>query len=71
MLSDPQRRDRYDLGEDEDGTTDSSHMGGGTAGMNPADLASIFAQFGGAGGGGGGGGGFPFGPGGPRGFRGF
>jgi DnaJ family protein C protein 7 len=71
VLSDPRRRERYDLGEDEDGTTDSSPMRG-AGGMNPADFASMFAQFGGgAGGGGGGGGGFPFGSSGPHGFRGF
>jgi len=52
VLSDPQRRERYDLGDDEDGTTDSSHMRG-PGGMNPADFASMFAQFGGSGGGGG------------------
>lgn len=55
VLSDPRRRERYDLGEDEDGSMDS----GGPGGMNSADLANIFAQFGGPGGGGGGG--FPFG----------
>jgi len=68
VLSDPQRRERYDLGEDEDGTTDSSHMRG-PGGMNPADFASMFAQFGGPGGGGGSG--FSFGSSGPHGFRGF
>lgn len=70
MLSDPRRRERYDLGEDEDGTTDSSPMRGHPGGgMNPADFASMFAQFGGSAGGGGGG--FPFGSSGPHGFRGF
>ena len=59
MLSDPQRRERYDMGEDEDG------MNGGGAGgfpggmnMNPSDIEEIFAQFAGgrfAGGGAGGG----------------
>ncbi|KAF8075276.1 hypothetical protein FPV67DRAFT_1665998 [Lyophyllum atratum] len=68
VLSDPQRRDRYDMGEDEDGGMSSSGMGGmggGMGGMSEADLASIFAQFGGGGfssggfgGFGGGGGGF-------------
>lgn len=67
VLSDPQRRERYDLGEDEDGTTDSSHMRG-PGGMNPADFASMFAQFGGPGAGGPG---FSFGSSGPHGFRGF
>ncbi|THH09682.1 hypothetical protein EW146_g8616 [Bondarzewia mesenterica] len=49
VLSDSRRRERYDMGEDEDGLTDSSGMGGmgGMHGMNPADLANIFAQFGG------------------------
>jgi DnaJ homolog subfamily C member 7 len=63
VLSDPQRRERYDLGEDEDGTTDSSQMRG--AGGMPPDIARMFAQFGT------GGGGFQFGSGGPHGFRGF
>ncbi|KAF8270650.1 TPR-like protein [Lactarius quietus] len=67
VLSDPQRRERYDLGEDEDGMTDSSHMRG-PGGMNHADFASMFAQFNGSGGGGGG---FPFGSSGPHGYRGF
>lgn len=77
VISDPRRRERYDLGEDEDGMTDSSHTrggGGGGGGMNPADFASMFAQFGpgSGGGGGGGGGGFSFGSSGPHGgFRGF
>lgn len=60
VLSDPQRRRRYDLGEDEDGQ--SAGMGGGMNG----DLADLFAQFHGGGFGGGGhshgggfGGGFP------------
>ncbi|KIJ65490.1 hypothetical protein HYDPIDRAFT_110587 [Hydnomerulius pinastri MD-312] len=65
VLSDPQRRERYDMGEDEDGQNDSGM--GGFGGMNPTDLADIFAQFQGGGsfgggpfGGGGGGGGFHF-----------
>ncbi|KAI0047396.1 protein prenylyltransferase, partial [Auriscalpium vulgare] len=53
VISDPRRRERYDLGEDEDGAMDSSGMGGMHGGMNQADLASMFAQFGGGGGGGG------------------
>lgn len=67
MLSDPRRRERYDLGEDEDGTTDSSHMrgGSGSGGVHP-DLASMFAQFSA-----GPGGGFSFSSGGPHGFHGF
>ncbi|KAI0290620.1 hypothetical protein BC826DRAFT_1026366 [Russula brevipes] len=60
VLSDPRRRERYDLGEDEDGMTDSSPMRGGM----PPDLASMFAQFSSGPGG-------PFGPGGAHGFRGF
>ena len=46
MLSDPQRRERYDMGEDEDG------MNGGGAGgfpggmnINPSDIEEIFSQF--------------------------
>ncbi|KAA1470108.1 DnaJ-domain-containing protein [Dentipellis sp. KUC8613] len=60
VLSDPRRRERYDLGEDEDGLTDSGGMGG-MPHMHQEDLANIFAQFGGGGfafGGGGGGPGF-------------
>ncbi|GLB41504.1 putative TPR-like protein [Lyophyllum shimeji] len=58
VLSDPRRRERYDMGEDEDGMTDSSGMGGGMGGMSQADLAELFAQFsGGPFGGGGFGGG--------------
>ncbi|KAJ7113663.1 hypothetical protein C8R43DRAFT_1039629 [Mycena crocata] len=59
VLSDPQRRERYDMGEDEDGMSDGSGMGG----MNGMDLSELFAQFHG-GGGGFGGGGFPGGGGG-------
>lgn len=61
VLSDPRRRERYDLGEDEDGLTDSMRGAGGI----PPDLANLFAQFGG------GGGGFSFGSGSPHGFHGF
>lgn len=63
MLSDPHRRERYDLGEDEDGMNGSSHTQGGM----PPDLANMFAQFGT----GHGGGGFSFNTGGSNGFRGF
>jgi len=49
VLSDPRRRERYDLGEDEDGMTDSGHGMGGMGGM---DLSELFAQFHGGGGGG-------------------
>ncbi|KAH7918272.1 TPR-like protein [Leucogyrophana mollusca] len=55
VLSDPQRRERYDMGEDEDGQSDGQGMGG--FGMNPADIAEVFAQFQGGGGPFGGGGG--------------
>lgn len=44
VLSDPQRRQRYDMGEED------SEYGGGSGGMNsmnPQDFADIFAQFGG------------------------
>lgn len=46
VLSDPRRRERYDMGEDEDGMND----GGGMGGMSQADLAELFAQFHGGGG---------------------
>ncbi|KAJ7777277.1 hypothetical protein B0H16DRAFT_1302037 [Mycena metata] len=49
VLSDPQRRERYDMGEDEDGMSESSGMHGGV------DLSELFAQFHGGGGGFGGG----------------
>lgn len=62
VLSDPQRRARYDMGEDEDGLNDGGGMGGGP-GFSHVDLSEIFAQFQGGGGMGGGGfggfGGFP------------
>ncbi|KAF8654671.1 hypothetical protein AX16_003488 [Volvariella volvacea WC 439] len=72
VLSDPRRRERYDLGEDEDGMNDGGNAHGFPGGMSQADLANIFAQFGGGGmggmGGGFGGGGFSAGgfPGGGR-----
>lgn len=63
VLADPQRRQRYDLGEDEDGQMDSANA----FGMNGVDIADLFAQFQGGGGPfgnagsfGGGGGGFRF-----------
>ncbi|KAJ7355631.1 protein prenylyltransferase [Mycena albidolilacea] len=68
VLSDPARRERYDMGEDEDGMSDSSGMGG----MGGMDLSELFAQFHGGGGGGGfggGGGGFGGGGFGGGGFR--
>jgi len=46
VLSDPQRRHRYDMGEDEDGS-DSGMGGMGGMRMNPNDIAELFAQFGG------------------------
>ncbi|KAJ7230506.1 hypothetical protein GGX14DRAFT_583593 [Mycena pura] len=45
VLSDAQRRERYDMGEDEDGMSDA--MGG----MHGMDLSELFAQFHGGGGG--------------------
>lgn len=49
VLSDPHRRERYDLGEDEDGMNGGGGGGGGGfGGMNPADMEEIFAQFAGA-----------------------
>jgi DnaJ homolog subfamily C member 7 len=70
VVSDPQRRERYDLGEDEDGMNGAgSGDGFGGAGftVNPGDMIDIFAQFASARFGGGGGGGhrghthgFPF-----------
>ncbi|KAK7038721.1 hypothetical protein VNI00_010605 [Paramarasmius palmivorus] len=59
VLSDPARRERYDMGDDEDGMNDGGM--GGMGGMSQADIANLFAQFGG-GGFGGGGGGFGGGP---------
>lgn len=61
VLSNPQRRERYDLGEDEDGMMNGGGgggggFGGGFGGMNPADMEEILAQFAFGGGGGGGGG---------------
>ncbi|PPQ76436.1 hypothetical protein CVT24_013314 [Panaeolus cyanescens] len=51
VLSDPQRRERYDMGEDEDGMNDGGMggMGGFGGGMSAMDLEEIFAQFGGGG----------------------
>ena len=40
VLSDPQRRERYDMGEDEDGS-DASGMGG----PMHMDLSELFAQL--------------------------
>ena len=45
VLSDPQRRHRYDMGEDEDGMGASGM--GGMGGMNQMDISELFAQFGG------------------------
>jgi len=52
VLSDTRRRERYDLGEDEDGSMDSS-MGGmdGMGGMSQMDMANLFSQFAAGGGG--------------------
>jgi DnaJ family protein C protein 7 len=48
VLSDTRRRERYDLGEDEDGLNDGGSMGGHPfgAGMRP-DLEELFSAFGG------------------------
>ncbi|KAJ7597541.1 hypothetical protein C8J56DRAFT_818164 [Mycena floridula] len=57
VLSDPDRRERYDMGDDEDGERDGGGAGfGGMGGMSQADIAQLFAQFGGGGAGGFGGG---------------
>ncbi|KAF8952568.1 DnaJ domain-containing protein, partial [Flammula alnicola] len=50
VLSDPKRRERYDLGEDEDGMNEGGGMGGmggGFGGMSPMDMEELFASFGG------------------------
>ena len=73
VLSDPRRRERYDLGEDEDG---ASSMGPGAGAADMDDIAQMFfggGSFGGPFGGGGarrgnpfgGGGGFTYSTGGP------
>ncbi|KAJ3564627.1 hypothetical protein NP233_g8174 [Leucocoprinus birnbaumii] len=62
VLSDPQRRARYDMGEDEDGMNDGMGGMGGAGFAQHMDLSELFAQFNGGGGGG------PFG--GPGGFGG-
>jgi DnaJ family protein C protein 7 len=51
VLSDARRRERYDLGEDEDGLNDGGGMGGHpfAAGMRPGDLEELFSAFGGGG----------------------
>lgn len=46
VLSNPQRRERYDLGEDEDGMNGGGGgFGGGFGGMNQSDMEEILAQF--------------------------
>ncbi|KAH9947725.1 protein prenylyltransferase [Amylocystis lapponica] len=50
VLSDPQRRERYDLGDDEDGSSSGMDGMGGMGGMHPMDLHELFAQFHGGGG---------------------
>lgn len=44
VLSDPQRRERYDMGEDEDGMNEGGGMGG-MGGMSHMDLAELFSHF--------------------------
>ena len=65
VLSDARRRERYDLGEDEDGLNDGGPggFGGGSpfGGMAPGDIEELFSHFGGGGFGGGGFGGAGFG----------
>ena len=51
VLSNPERRDRYDNGFDEDGQTEGGGMGGMGGGV-PVDLAEILRAMGGGGGGG-------------------
>ena len=49
VLSDSRRRERYDLGEDEDGMNDGGGGGMGGhqfTGMRPADLEELFSAFG-------------------------
>ncbi|PPQ95563.1 hypothetical protein CVT26_008591 [Gymnopilus dilepis] len=62
VLSDPRRRERYDMGEDEDGMNNGGGgmggMGGGMGGLSPEDLEHLFASFSGGGGARFGGGGF-------------
>lgn len=73
VLSDPQRRARYDRGEDEDGSM-SSESFGGMGGMDINDILAAMhgGHFGGGfGGGGSRRGGNPFGAGGFGGGRGF
>lgn len=55
VLSDPRRRQRYDMGEDDEPSGGDQFSGG----FGHMDISELFAQFGG--GGGGGGGGFPSG----------
>ncbi|KAK0506413.1 hypothetical protein EDD18DRAFT_1455739 [Armillaria luteobubalina] len=56
VLSDSEKRHRYDNGDDEDGMDGGGF--GGMGNMTEADIANLFAQFGGGGFGGGGGGGY-------------
>ncbi|KIK03698.1 hypothetical protein K443DRAFT_465233 [Laccaria amethystina LaAM-08-1] len=43
VLSDPQRRERYDMGEEEDGMNDGGM--GGMGGMSHMDLSELFSHF--------------------------
>ena len=46
VLSDPQRKERYDMGEDEDGMNGGGGgFSGGGFGMNSADMEEILSQF--------------------------
>jgi DnaJ family protein C protein 7 len=47
VLSDARRRERYDLGEDEDGL--DAGMSGGMGGMSHVDLSELFAHIHGGG----------------------
>jgi DnaJ family protein C protein 7 len=43
VLSDPQRRERYDMGEEEDGMNDGGM--GGMGGMSHMDLSELFSHI--------------------------
>ncbi|EED80259.1 predicted protein [Postia placenta Mad-698-R] len=54
VLSDPARRECYNMGEDEDGMGSDMGSMGGMGSMSPMDLSELFAQFHGGSGFGGG-----------------